>query len=109
MRFHVILLVAKANIDFSIFYLDIILASYLQHNKLNNVPRCGYADERISTLDFYSLKVCNCFLYCKIEICLKVQARVSVFFPLGWYCYTFNIPAQFDRLMMIFMFNVDST
>ena len=61
MRFHVILLVAKANIDFSIFYLDIILASYLQHIeifaiKLNNVPRYGYADERISTLDFYLLK-----------------------------------------------------
>ena len=45
----------------------------------------------------------------KFEICLKVQARVSVFFPLGWYCHTLNIPAQFDRLMMILMFNVDST
>ena len=57
----------------------------------------------IGFLLYLSLKRCVIAFYYKIEICLKVQARVSVFFPSGWYSYTLNIPAQFNRLMMIFM------
>ena len=98
----------------SFSYTDIILTTH--KNIRNKIKQCYEVMDML--MKEFLLWISNSILplrcvfqlfYCKFEICLKVQARVSVFFPLGWYCHTLNNPAQFDRLMMILMFNVGST